>query len=1597
LAPKNPLRLPQALSVLCLLSALSASGDDWPTYRHDPSRSGASPEDLPRELHLQWVKQFPPLEPAWPDQPRLRFDVAYEPIVAAGTLFLASPASDSVTALDAATGAERWRFYADGPVRFAPTAWRGMLYFACDDGHLYCLDAASGTLRWRFRGGPSDRTALGNGRLVSVWTARGAPVVHEGRVYFAAGIWPFEGVFVHALDAETGQVAWTNDGAGSIYINQPHYSPAFAGLAPQGYLAVAGDKLLVPCGRSVPAALDLATGKLLYYELAWNQRIGGFLVAANRAYFANGGALFDLENGDRLGDVGPAPVMTDEVAYGSEQGELCAFDLRGRERSADDDYASRRYYYRRWRPPKLWRLRTRGPAFIKAGSRLYAGAKNAVQAIDIPAPGRKPQVSWEAPLAGTPATMAAANQRLYVATLEGHLYCFGPTRTAARLPATSDDVLVPTNALWRYLDEPAPVGNAWRTAAFDDSRWAFGPPSVEDDEGEGEGEGADGEPASAARKPRRRPATIYFRHTFRAPAAARYAALKLELQATDGAVVYLNGTEVWRKRVPDAFGYWTMLSDRAPEGAVEKLEVDPALLTQGANNVLAVELVAAAYSTTTPHFELELVGTRGDALPAPTRRPRPETPFVQAADDILKRAGASAGYCVMLGVGTGGLAEELARRSRLHITAIEPEAERAAAARRRLDDAGLLGSRVAVRVADPLALPLPPYVASLVVSEDLAAAGFGDAGRSVEAKRFVERAFGVLRPYGGVACLALSEDEHAALTRSVLEAALPNAQVERSGGLSLLRRAGALPGAGEWTHQYGDAANTVASRDTLVKLPLGILWWGGSSNERVLPRHGHGPAPHVLGGRLIIEGPDGLRATDIYTGRVLWEATLPGLGEAYDNTEHQPGANALGSNYASAPDGIYVAYGKTCLRLDPATGERLAEFTLPLLGGASVPAWGFIALWDDVLVAGTSPADFDTDPEFTPDEFRATDYEERDELIRWLASIKGFTPRPKTRRETDAEMIARNLNRLLADAALGAKLPKAPSSKARALESAIRAHLKHRSQPATADRELKRLNRLLLEEHCPLLPAKRVLAGKPSIYSGTASEWLVAMNRYSGRVLWTRQARDGFLHNGIAIGRDKLFALDRVPEGIVRGWRWRGMTTSAPKFQLIALDVRSGSLLWSNTRDVFGAWLSYSQDHDILFQGWRASRDMLPEPGDRMMALQGESGQVLWDIARRYDGPCMLLGETLLTQGAAFDLWTGQPRLRPHPLTGEDIPWTFARNYGCGTAIACPNLLAFRSAAAGYYDLERDAGTGNLGGFRSGCTSNLIPAGGLLNAPDYTRTCTCSYQNQTSLALVHTPGVETWTFNHLKRSDAPIRRVGINLGAPGDRLADDGTLWLDYPAVGGPSPHVPVHTDPEAPEWFTHHSSWVLPIPDSKYQIPDSNPQPAIRSPQPAIHNPQSAIHNPQSLIGNPQSAIGSRQSPIPWVAASGAKGIRSVAITLGTKLTRWRREHPTLLSRWLGRAKLPKLPPRTYTVRLHFVEPDAARPGERVFAVALQGQTVIEALDVTAEAGGPRRPLVKEFRGIEVSDDLIVELTPAANASRPETVLCGVELVAED
>lgn len=262
-------------------------------WRHDPGRTASTPQKLPGILSPLWERQLPPLQPAFRDV-RLQFDRGYEPIALGKLLVVASSHDDSVTAFQTDTGEQLWKFQAGGPVRCAPAGGQGRILFGCDDGHFYCLRASTGQLAWKMRAAPSARTLLGNGRLISVWPVRGGPVLREGRVYFAAGVWPLEGVFVYCLDAATGKVIWRNDRASYLYGKHPHQAEAIGGLAPQGYLLIDAEDLVVPSSSAYPARFDLATGELKEFQLPAAARYpGGWFAATLPAKEQRRGLVFD--------------------------------------------------------------------------------------------------------------------------------------------------------------------------------------------------------------------------------------------------------------------------------------------------------------------------------------------------------------------------------------------------------------------------------------------------------------------------------------------------------------------------------------------------------------------------------------------------------------------------------------------------------------------------------------------------------------------------------------------------------------------------------------------------------------------------------------------------------------------------------------------------------------------------------------------------------------------------------------------------------------------------------------------------------------------------------------------------------------------------------------------------------------------------------------------------------------------------------------------------------------------------------------------------------------------------------------------------------
>ncbi|MBN2506033.1 MAG: PQQ-binding-like beta-propeller repeat protein [Verrucomicrobia bacterium] len=1375
--------MPARACLWALLLAGSALADDWPMWRHDAGRSAYSSEDLPATLHLHWVREYGPRVQAWDDplnHDLMSYDRIFEPVVLGDRMFIGFNDTDKVVALDIRSGKELWRFYTDGPVRLPPAAWNDRVYFTSDDGYVYCVSADRGTLHWKFLGGPSARKVLGNRRVISAWPARGGPVVRDGVVYFAASIWPFMGTFIYALDAATGTVVWVNDSTGAQYIKQPHSAPAFAGVAPQGALVATRDTLLVPGGRSVPAAFDLKTGAFLHFRIDdGGKGTGGSLVMANDTTFFvhtrhRGVQDFDLKTGKKGKLTLNEPVLGRRHLYAGQDHSALQMKVIEAQRKIDaarytelksrselrealylEDAASlkkitnalasaakkvrdaqrelekaREKLGTQWAGQVVqclgadkhvqWEVAADGTGdLIKAGSRLYAAGKDRIVAIDPPTAARPARVAWSHPVEGRVLRLLAARGRLFAVTLEGCILAFG----AALGPAVT------------VSQTPQPLA----------------PP---------------------------------------------------------------------------------------PPGLAGQVRA------------------------------------------------------------LVAEADAAEGYALAFGAGDGALLAALLEASRLHVVAVDPDPANVERLRRRMDEAGVYGTRVSVHAGDPLAFKAPAYLAQLVWVGGGAAVGLAQPP-------WVRAAYRSVRPYGGSLWIACDPASQSACLEGLRAAQLSRARVTAGAFGVRVVREGPLPGSADWTHQYGDMANTVKSDDATVRLPLGVLWFGGNSNLDILPRHGHGPSEQVIGGRLFIQGMNCLSARDVYTGRVLWKVEIPDLGTEgmyYDDTymdaplstvynqRHIPGANARGANYVATLESVYVAVSNVCRVFSARTGERQRDIEMPRAAGQeAAPLWGFIGMDKDILFGGAGFAN----------------YQQR---------FRGAAP-----------------------------------------------------------------------------------AGLPSLYDLSASRGLVAFDRRTGAVLWRADARHSFLHNGIVAGNGRVYCLDRLPKSAESKLKRRGANPPGD-YRIVAFDARTGRRLWEQAAPVFGSWLGFSAEHDLLLQAGASATDRLKdEVGRGMTVLRGRDGLVVWTNDLKYSGPCILHHQLVITtptsyktSSGAFHLTNGTPHLLSNPLTGEAEPWRVYRTYGCNTPIASEYLLTFRSGAAGFYDLETHGGTGNFGGFKSGCSANLIAANGVLNAPDYTRTCSCAYQNQTSLALVHMPELELWTYN-LYGAELTnrhrIKQVGLNFGAPGDRRADTGTLWLDHPSVGGVSARLDVALAGNGTNFFCRHASrmsgdgppWVLA--SGVRNIESLSIATCLCPPPPSAKKKRTTKSDDEDEEDDDKDEDAGTD------AASKAASKTSFRNNRGGG--------PTASASAPAAGSQAAFPPAVYTVRLYFAEPDGVLRGQRVFAVELQGNPVLSGLDIVAEAGGTHRGLVKTFENVVVTNAVSLRFVRAAG-SLHGPVLCGVELLDE-
>lgn len=434
------------------LAQPGAPSTDWPTYNGNARRSAvyAAPFEA-RGLSEAWVYSPPvPAHPAWPgpdardyynsptvdNEDRLDLDAVFHLAAAGDAVYFGSSGEDSLRCLSLEDGRPRWAFPTDGPVRFAPHVVGDRVYFGSDDGCIYCVRAADGELVWRYRAAPSEYQVPSDGRIVSLWPNRSGVAVVDGIVYGAAGVFPSEGVFVFALDADTG----SDTGPGL-------YRLRFTDMSLQGYVLASRDHVFFPGGRAGPWVFDRLTGSRRG-QLGGGGGTYALLTPEDSLVYGPGKTSAVLEEfrasaGDRLAAYPGAKhlVVTPVRAFAATYDSLFALDhpryVAASRRIAE--LSERRSELAEGSPERaaadeavaaatrdqdesvVWRRAEALPhSLVAAGPYVIAGGVGRVAAFSA----EDGELVWSAAVDGLAKGLAVARGRLLVSTDRSKVYCF---------------------------------------------------------------------------------------------------------------------------------------------------------------------------------------------------------------------------------------------------------------------------------------------------------------------------------------------------------------------------------------------------------------------------------------------------------------------------------------------------------------------------------------------------------------------------------------------------------------------------------------------------------------------------------------------------------------------------------------------------------------------------------------------------------------------------------------------------------------------------------------------------------------------------------------------------------------------------------------------------------------------------------------------------------------------------------------------------------------------------------------------------------------------------------------------------------------------
>ncbi|MEM7231918.1 MAG: LamG-like jellyroll fold domain-containing protein [Planctomycetota bacterium] len=536
---------------------------------------------------------------------------------------------------------------------------------------------------------------------------------------------------------------------------------------------------------------------------------------------------------------------------------------------------------------------------------------------------------------------------------------------------------------------------------------------------------------------------------------------------------------------------------------------------------------------------------------------------------------------------------------------LERDSTRVRKLRQSLDDLGIYGLRVSVHHRSDGPLPYTDYLFNIVVATPYSL-------RRDSAKDVLK----ILRPCGGKLYIVRDATTDRAKCAEWFTAAKlepfneTNARLGNAEGSLLSYTRPKLPGAGEWSHAYGNADNSACSQDERVKGEIEVLWWGRPGPRPMPDRGARNPPPLSVNGRLFIQGDRTLFGLDAYNGTILWDFQMPAVRRS--NVPRDA------CNMVATDDALYLVDRNHCLEIDAQTGERRHAFDLPKSPdkNAETLDWGYLGVTGDLLIGSSVPEG---------------------------SSYVG----------DDGEWY-----------------------------------------DGAATEEISKV----------------------------ASHDLFAIDLATRKVTWVY--RKGVVINPTVAsdGKRIYFVESRLPAAQKGG---RVHKELGKEHMLVALDAKTGAMLWEKEYD-------FSQCQRVMYLSTGDDTIAVVGSSDRyhLWSIRASDGSLIWQKEHAWERDHhggtvqhpVIVNNVIYAATKAYDLKSGQ-------LIRSDLP----SRRGCGTMAASKTNFFYRHYFQGMWDTVSNKRV-EFRGIRSGCWLGIVPANGIVLAPETSSGCYCTHAIQISVA-----------------------------------------------------------------------------------------------------------------------------------------------------------------------------------------------------------------------------------------------------------------------